>query len=95
MRTSQRGIDIIKRWEGVKLVAYFCPANVSTIGIGHTRTVTRAWRTSRKGRWPGVLTRPLIDGLFFVVTWGRDRNHCRDAYDSEHLRRQFPDHYRG
>ena len=55
----------------------------------------RAWRTSRKGRWPGVLTRPLIDGLFFVVTWGRDRNHCRDAYDSEHLRRQFPDHYRG
>lgn len=42
MRTSQRGIDIIKRWEGVKLVAYFCPANVPTIGIGHTRTVTRA-----------------------------------------------------
>lgn len=42
MKTSQRGIDIIKRWEGVKLVAYFCPANVPTIGIGHTRTVTRA-----------------------------------------------------
>ena len=42
MKTSQRGIDIIKRHEGVKLVAYFCPANVPTIGIGHTRTVTRA-----------------------------------------------------
>lgn len=55
----------------------------------------RAWRTSRKGRWPGVLTRPLIDGLFFVVTFGKDANHCRDAYDSEKLRRQFPEHYRG
>ena len=42
MKTSQRGIDIIKRWEGVKLVAYFCPANVPTIGVGHTRTVSRA-----------------------------------------------------
>lgn len=42
MRTSQRGIDLIKKWEGVKLTAYFCPANVATIGIGHTRTVTRA-----------------------------------------------------
>lgn len=42
MKTSQRGIGIIKKWEGVKLVAYFCPANVPTIGIGHTRTVTRA-----------------------------------------------------
>ena len=55
----------------------------------------RAWRTGNRGRWPGVLTRPLIDGLFFVMTFGRDANHCQDAYDSEHLRRQFPDHYRG
>ena len=42
MKTSQRGIDLIKKWEGVKLTAYFCPAGVPTIGVGHTRTVTRA-----------------------------------------------------
>ena len=53
----------------------------------------RAWRTSQKRRFPGVITRPLIDGLFFVVTWGRDRQHCRDAYESEKLRRQLPSYY--
>lgn len=42
MRTSPRGISLIKEFEGLKLTAYFCPANVATIGIGHTRTVTRA-----------------------------------------------------
>lgn len=42
MRTSQRGIDLIKEYEGLKLTAYLCPTGVPTIGWGHTRTVTRA-----------------------------------------------------
>ena len=54
----------------------------------------RAWRTSQKRRFPGVITRPLIDTLFFVITLGRDNAHCLTAYESEHLRRQFPEHYR-
>jgi lysozyme len=41
MHISQRGIDLIKSFEGVKLTAYLCPANVLTIGYGHTgRDVT-------------------------------------------------------
>lgn len=36
MKTSDHGIAFIKRWEGVKLKAYLCPANVWTIGVGHT-----------------------------------------------------------
>lgn len=36
MKTSDHGIAFIKRWEGVKLNAYLCPANVWTIGVGHT-----------------------------------------------------------
>lgn len=35
---SQAGIDLIKRFEGLKLTAYRCPAGVPTIGYGHTRT---------------------------------------------------------
>lgn len=54
----------------------------------------RAWRTGKQGKWPGFITRPLIDFIFVVVTLGRDRDHCQDAYDSEKLRRQFPEHYR-
>ena len=36
MRTSQAGLDLIKRWEGLRLQAYRCSANVLTIGYGHT-----------------------------------------------------------
>lgn len=39
-QTSQQGIDLIKRWEGCRLGAYLCPANVWTIGYGHTGTAT-------------------------------------------------------
>lgn len=36
MKTSDKGIAFIKRWEGVYLKAYRCSANVLTIGVGHT-----------------------------------------------------------
>ena len=53
----------------------------------------RAHRTGSKGRWPGVVTRPLIDTLFFVITLGRDKTHCLTAYESERTRRQLPAYY--
>ncbi len=43
MKTSQKGIDLIKKYEGCELTAYLCPANIPTIGYGHTgKDVTRA-----------------------------------------------------
>lgn len=36
MKTSQNGINLIKKYEGCKLEAYICPAGVWTIGWGHT-----------------------------------------------------------
>lgn len=36
MKTSQRGIDLIKEFEGCFLKAYICPAGVRTLGYGHT-----------------------------------------------------------
>lgn len=36
MRISQKGIDLIKRFEGLRLTAYKCSAGVDTIGYGHT-----------------------------------------------------------
>ena len=36
---SQNGIDLIKKWEGLRLKAYKCPAGVFTIGYGHTKGV--------------------------------------------------------
>ena len=41
MRTGQRGINLIKQYEGLRLEAYRCPAGVFTIGYGHTDGVRR------------------------------------------------------
>lgn len=34
MKTSQAGLDLIKRFEGFKAAPYLCPANKPTIGYG-------------------------------------------------------------
>lgn len=39
MTTSDKGIELIKKFEGCKLEAYLCPAGIPTIGYGHTRSV--------------------------------------------------------
>lgn len=36
MKTSEAGKELIKRFEGLRLRAYHCSANVLTIGYGHT-----------------------------------------------------------
>ena len=35
-KINQAGIDLIKKFEGLKLKAYLCPANVWTVGYGST-----------------------------------------------------------
>lgn len=39
MKTSQKGISLIKNCEGLRLKAYRCQANKLTIGYGHTNNV--------------------------------------------------------
>lgn len=39
MKISKQGIKLIKKFEGFKPYAYLCPANILTIGYGHTRGV--------------------------------------------------------
>lgn len=47
-KTNKAGVDLIKRWEGLRLTSYLCPAHVWTIGYGHTvsarkgQTITEA-----------------------------------------------------
>lgn len=36
MNISQKGIDLIKKFEGCSLSTYKCPAGILTIGYGHT-----------------------------------------------------------
>ena len=39
MKTSPKGISLIKEFEGLRLKAYKCPGGVWTIGYGHTAGV--------------------------------------------------------
>ncbi len=48
MRISQTGLDLIKEFEGCRLKAYRCPANVWTIGYGHTKTVKPGMEISQE-----------------------------------------------
>ncbi len=36
MQMSEYGLDLLRRFEGLKLCAYRCPAGIWTIGHGHT-----------------------------------------------------------
>ena len=48
MKTSQNGIDLIKRFEGCRLTAYRCAAGVPTIGYGHTEGVKMGQRITQE-----------------------------------------------
>lgn len=48
MKTSNAGLDLIKKYEGCRLTAYKCPAGVWTIGYGHTNGVKKGQKISRK-----------------------------------------------
>lgn len=39
MRINDKGLELIKKYEGCRLLAYKCPAGVWTIGYGHTTDV--------------------------------------------------------
>jgi len=47
MKISQKGIDLIKKYEGCKLEAYKDPVGILTIGYGHTGNVTSGMRISQ------------------------------------------------
>ena len=47
MKTSQNGIDLIKKFEGCRLTAYKDIVGVWTIGYGHTNGVTQGMKISQ------------------------------------------------
>lgn len=82
MQISQTGINLIKKFEGCKLTAYYCPAGVPTIGYGHTKTVShddvRRKKTINQSQAHGLLKEDLthfekaVSGLVKVEL---DQNH--------------------
>jgi len=47
LRVNALAIKTIKRWERFRPLAYLCPANVWTIGYGHTKTAREGMSVTR------------------------------------------------
>jgi lysozyme len=62
---SDKGIDLIRTFEGLKLKAYLCPAGVPTIGIG-----TTVYPDGRKVRLGDTITQAqAVDYLRHDLEW--------------------------
>lgn len=62
MEINKAGKDLIKRFEGCKLKAYKCPANVFTIGYGNT-----FYEDGTKVKEGDVITQERADELFDII----------------------------
>jgi lysozyme len=64
MKTSNKGLSLIKEFEGLELAAYLCPANVWTIGYGHTSAAgppaVRSGMRVTKAEADEILRRDLV-----------------------------------
>lgn len=83
-RVTDEALELIKRWEGLKLDAYLCPAGVLTIGYGSTNNVKAGQRITEAeaerllrndlARFEAAISRlvtvPLTDGQYgALVSW--------------------------
>lgn len=75
------------------LIAFDQQLNTLLGGSPDETLSARAYRVERKSRLWGVLLRPVIDAIFFVLTLGKERDHCRQAYESEQSRQHLPPDY--
>ena len=60
MKISAKGLALIKKYEGCKLAAYFCPAGVLTIGIGSTGPHVYEGMTITQAEADALLLKDLV-----------------------------------
>lgn len=75
------------------LIAFDQLANALLFGHADETLSARAYRVEQARKPWGRILRPLIDAFFYVITLGQDRQHCRESYQSEVLRRHLPPIY--
>ena len=59
MRMNAKGRELVKRFEGLRLEAYRCPAGVLTIGYGHTGADVRTGMVITPGEADRLLDKDL------------------------------------
>lgn len=69
MRINQAGINLIKKYEGLSLQSYLCPANVFTIGWGNTY-----YENGKKVQEGETITEERAEELLMFVIRGIEIN---------------------
>jgi len=59
MKICQRGIALIKSFEGLRLTAYKCPAGIWTVGFGHTGPDVLPYMVITEQQAEGLLRKDL------------------------------------
>lgn len=72
-------------WVRQVLIAIDQVGNALAGGWADETLSSRAWRAEKSGRRWGGFVRTIIDRMFFF-----EKNHCRQAFESERRRRQMP-----
>jgi GH24 family phage-related lysozyme (muramidase) len=70
VKISQKGLDLIKHFEGLRLHAYYCSSNVLTIGYGSTGSHVKPGMTITRGDAEDLLIKDLArfeDGINSLV----------------------------
>jgi lysozyme len=63
MKLNKKGIEMMHKYEGLKLTAYLCPAKVWTIGYGNT-----FYEDGTKVKAGDKITKERADQLFINIT---------------------------
>lgn len=75
---SKNGLELIKKYEGLRLSAYKDPAGILTIGYGHTKTVK-----------PGMVINEEMANLLLKIDLMDAENAVRNLVDVELTQNQF------
>lgn len=73
-KTNPQGLALIKKFEGLRLHAYRCPADILTIGYGHTGPDVHEGQTLTEAQAEALLKQDLakFEELVGSLLWGAD-----------------------
>ena len=65
-RISQKGIDLIKKFEGFKSEEYICPGKKRTIGYGHVLGISEKYDSITKEQGQQLLLKDIENVQYFI-----------------------------
>lgn len=82
MKISDKGLSIIKKFEGCRLKAYKCPAGVLTIGYGHTGSDVKSGMSITESQAEDLLKKDLSKFEKKVEKYNRVYNFNQNQFDA-------------